>query len=261
MICFGADINSTNTKQETPLDLVTEHIQKPNSNWFDELHELFTQLHAIPGGRDSPYKPHLFDESLNSLLNESYEIEEDVQLGVYLDEKRLAAFVFKFEELLSKQNLEFSVNNGISLPVGQIDPHGTFFDPMIARQNQLLRITEWKSTLEFRRGAGSRMLFLDGGGIRGLIQIEILYYIECMTGRKITELFDWIIGTSTGGIIALGLVYCKYIIILSIYLSIYLSICLSVCLSIYLSIYLFICLSVYLCIYLSIYVSIFIISL
>ena len=31
--------------------------------------------------------------------------------------------------------------------------------------------------------------------------------LEEATGRKITELFDWIIGTSTGGIIALGLVY------------------------------------------------------
>lgn len=54
---------------------------------------------------------------------------------------------------------------------------------------------------------GSRILFLDAGGIRGLIQIEILEQIEKKTGRKITELFDWIIGTSTGAIVALGLVY------------------------------------------------------
>ena len=56
---------------------------------------------------------------------------------------------------------------------------------------------------------GSQILTLDGGGIRGLIQIEILSEIERLTGKKITELFDWIIGTSTGGILALGLVYCK----------------------------------------------------
>lgn len=31
--------------------------------------------------------------------------------------------------------------------------------------------------------------------------------IEQRTGHKITDLFDWIIGTSTGGIVALGLVY------------------------------------------------------
>ncbi len=57
------------------------------------------------------------------------------------------------------------------------------------------------------RKAGSRVLCLDGGGIRGLIQLEILGQLEKKTGRRVTELFDWIIGTSTGGIIALGLVY------------------------------------------------------
>ena len=65
------------------------------------------------------------------------------------------------------------------------------------------------SPLEFRIEGGSRILSLDGGGIRGLVQIEILSEIERLTGKRITELFDWIIGTSTGGILALGLVYRK----------------------------------------------------
>ena len=60
---------------------------------------------------------------------------------------------------------------------------------------------------EFKVQGGSRILSLDGGGIRGLIQIEILGEIERLTGKRIVELFDWIIGTSTGGILALGLVY------------------------------------------------------
>jgi hypothetical protein len=55
--------------------------------------------------------------------------------------------------------------------------------------------------------AGSRVLLLDGGGMKGLVEIEILYQIMKRTGRKITDLFDWIVGTSTGAIIALGLVY------------------------------------------------------
>lgn len=50
-------------------------------------------------------------------------------------------------------------------------------------------------------------MFLDGGGIRGLIQIEILSMLEKKTGKQITELFDWIVGTSTGGLIALVLVF------------------------------------------------------
>ncbi len=52
-------------------------------------------------------------------------------------------------------------------------------------------------------------MFLDSGGMRGLIQIEILQQLEQRTGRKVTELFDWIVGTSTGGIVALALVYGK----------------------------------------------------
>ena len=55
--------------------------------------------------------------------------------------------------------------------------------------------------------AGSRMLFLDGGGMKGLVEIDILCDIERKTGRRIVELFDWIVGTSTGAIIALALVY------------------------------------------------------
>jgi len=59
----------------------------------------------------------------------------------------------------------------------------------------------------YRRKFGSRILCLDGGGIRGLVQMCILREIEVRTGKSICELFDWIVGTSTGGIIALALVY------------------------------------------------------
>ena len=68
---------------------------------------------------------------------------------------------------------------------------------------------------------GSRLLFLDGGGIKGLSQIEALIQLEEATGRKTTELFDWIVGTSTGGVIALALVYGKFIHALSSYLAIH----------------------------------------
>jgi patatin-like phospholipase/acyl hydrolase len=50
-----------------------------------------------------------------------------------------------------------------------------------------------------------RILSIDGGGIRGVIPATLLDHIEHKTGRPICELFDLIAGTSTGGIIALGL--------------------------------------------------------
>lgn len=64
-----------------------------------------------------------------------------------------------------------------------------------------------ETPLEMSVHDGQRILCLDGGGLKGLILIEVLIYIEKVTGRRIVELFDWIVGTSTGGIIALALVY------------------------------------------------------
>lgn len=54
-----------------------------------------------------------------------------------------------------------------------------------------------------------RILSLDGGGIRGIIPALILAEIEKRTGKRIHQLFDFIAGTSTGGIISLGLSYNK----------------------------------------------------
>jgi len=51
-----------------------------------------------------------------------------------------------------------------------------------------------------------RILSIDGGGIRGLIPAIVLGELERLAGRPIADLFDVIVGTSTGGIIALGLV-------------------------------------------------------
>ena len=50
-----------------------------------------------------------------------------------------------------------------------------------------------------------RILSIDGGGIRGIIPARILQEIEETTGKAVAELFDLIAGTSTGGILALGL--------------------------------------------------------
>lgn len=50
-----------------------------------------------------------------------------------------------------------------------------------------------------------RVLALDGGGIRGVIPATVLAEIERRTGQRTAEMFDLIAGTSTGGILALGL--------------------------------------------------------
>ncbi|UXI14532.1 Guanine nucleotide-binding protein Go subunit alpha [Sarcoptes scabiei] len=70
----------------------------------------------------------------------------------------------------------------------------------------LAKVIEDKLQEKFQkqnRAKKIRLLSMDGGGIRGLIIIQILCHFERITKRKIIDLFDWIAGTSTGGILAL----------------------------------------------------------
>ncbi|XP_054636305.1 85/88 kDa calcium-independent phospholipase A2 [Dunckerocampus dactyliophorus] len=54
-----------------------------------------------------------------------------------------------------------------------------------------------------------RLLCLDGGGIKGLVLIQMLIALEKEAGQPTRELFDWVAGTSTGGILALAIIHGK----------------------------------------------------
>lgn len=77
---------------------------------------------------------------------------------------------------------------------------------------QFLRLRNARITEEFKptvgidaKGGGYKILSIDGGGIRGIVAACILKEIERRTKKHMYQLVDLIAGTSTGGIIALGL--------------------------------------------------------
>ncbi len=50
-----------------------------------------------------------------------------------------------------------------------------------------------------------KILSIDGGGIKGLYSASVLSRLEEKSGKKASDCFDMICGTSTGGLIALGI--------------------------------------------------------
>jgi patatin-like phospholipase/acyl hydrolase len=55
-----------------------------------------------------------------------------------------------------------------------------------------------------------KVLSIDGGGIRGIVPAIVLAEVERRTQRPVAQLFDLVAGTSTGGILALGLTIPKH---------------------------------------------------
>ena len=70
------------------------------------------------------------------------------------------------------------------------------------RARSMDHIDEMKN--EQKRRKKLRVLCLDGGGIRGLVLTQLLIAIEQEAQRPIHTLFDYVSGTSTGGMTALG---------------------------------------------------------
>ncbi|WP_298814670.1 CBASS cGAMP-activated phospholipase [uncultured Sphingomonas sp.] len=64
---------------------------------------------------------------------------------------------------------------------------------------------ETHASAERPAGLPRRILAIDGGGLKGALPASFLAEMERLTGKRTVDQFDLIAGTSTGGIIALGL--------------------------------------------------------
>ncbi|MEH2403275.1 patatin-like phospholipase family protein [Nostoc sp.] len=77
--------------------------------------------------------------------------------------------------------------------------------PVNIQQAQILTQEESPETMNTKARPKYKILSIDGGGIRGIIPALLLSEIERRTQKPIFSLFDLITGTSSGGILALGL--------------------------------------------------------
>ncbi|XP_042341351.1 85/88 kDa calcium-independent phospholipase A2 isoform X2 [Plectropomus leopardus] len=80
---------------------------------------------------------------------------------------------------------------------------------MGAAVTAMSRSTSEVDGLKMEKRKMDRLLCLDGGGIKGLVLIQMLIALEREAGRPTRELFDWVAGTSTGGILALAIIHGK----------------------------------------------------
>lgn len=181
LVAVGADELAMNAHNQIPMDLAK-----------NKLKELLMQLHSRPRFARCSSK-------------ESYVLQNPKKLGEQLRPDNIVLFALKLEDEVNRQ----------------MDTSADVTQDAVALIMQQREIKNWKKTMTREQlsralypqvlsgsgNLGSRILFLDGGGMRALVEIEILMDIERRTNHKITEMFDWIVGTSTGGIIALGLVY------------------------------------------------------
>ena len=187
LVAFGADISVKNYQELTPRDLAKQgQLLELLSQFPEPLVNECLSLASLP-------------QELESLNVD--ELKNEI-IGRLMVPERMSGLVRLIDTEIQHQKEKLHVSpedEFFSMTQRSLDQ----ISEDIAMNGQCSYIKNWKKT------AGNRVLFLDGGGIRGLVQIEVLMELERRTGRKITELFDWIIGTSTGGIVALGVVYGK----------------------------------------------------
>lgn len=214
LLAFGANINAIGRNNHTPLDLFM------NKGTMQDLEQALVHMGAVsssqqmrePRGlvRNSVPRLYSFAENMKPppISDQSFKLTSDMRSEIANQNSVMELY----------RDLEVKVNQKFTLSASYSDDNETPEDAyaLLVQQREL---NHFNKTLR-KRGfgvfsgveGGSRILFLDGGGIKGLVQLEILMQLEEKTGRKITELFDWIVGTSTGGVITLALVYGKYII-------------------------------------------------
>lgn len=188
LLVFGADHGAFNSKRQIPADLAGKMFASDAKCTSEKLASVLHRLSTKPEVEE--------DDRVSSLPDtidaDTWSDIQNARLSSLVSEGNRCRFVHWMEEQLQQ------AQEGLA----SIEDYSV----ILAKEKQALELRRWQKTAKPVR-PGSRILFLDGGGIRGLVLVEMLMEIERRTGRKITELFDWFIGTSIGSVVAVGLIY------------------------------------------------------
>jgi calcium-independent phospholipase A2 len=172
IVVFGADVDLQNSSGETARHLAASAKRTPQQD------SILYVLHSVGAKRCSTNRINCNDgcsQSTGSHFN-----------GIPSENSPFKRSEKLYDELLG----EAIVKKALTQIRSPNDSFVTLNDSMEVDANQKSRC---------------KILSLDGGGIRGLILIQMLWVLEVFMQKKVTECFDWISGTSTGGILALSL--------------------------------------------------------
>ncbi len=190
---------AANSMERKPIEAILNFLYSVNAQSGKAVTHRFNKVSRLSSFCESDeFQQQLEAHKKPNPFWDSGEMERSIKIKDYVEGKTVLSL---YEEL------EFNINKRMKNQSSLSGVHDD--DIAIAmQQKEMYHFNKTsKEGMGFKVNGGSRLLFLDGGGIKGLVQIEVLRQLEEATGRKITELFDWIIGSSIGAIVALGLVY------------------------------------------------------
>ena len=198
---------------------------KEKLGWiYDMLNTPQTDKTETP--RDYGTKPFIYTLDELRVALESY---NPVQQKSWLKREvfKLGARLPKFDEIQTHRNKILGLITVIKLSVAkvmalnEIKGYNTYFTEeyeKLQTHNQMLHDqyakvprggvvpdAQGRNVIFDRNKNEIWILSLDGGGIRGIIGATILDEISKKTGKHPAEIFDLFAGTSTGGIMAIGL--------------------------------------------------------
>ncbi len=159
----------------------------PSSNQEDIQEEIQIETEVIPEENISTITTTLLAATVPLVSEKEDEPQEIQQIQINTEESELVSTLITLkshDEETKTEQIEDSVN---------------------VQQAQTLTQEEPPETMNTKAQPKYKILSIDGGGIRGIIPAFILAEIEKRTQKPIFSLFDLIAGTSSGGILALGL--------------------------------------------------------